>query len=150
MTAPIRRQLLHQLSDGDFHSGEALGTNLGLSRAAVWKHIRTLQEDGLAIESVHGKGYRLGARIELLDAAEITAQLPSALREQVVCEIFDELESTNGHLLQQRERQNPRLPRVCLAERQTAGRGRRGRIWQSPYATSLAFSLLWRFESGAH
>lgn len=150
MTAPaVRRQLLQQLSDGEFHSGEDLGASLGLSRAAVWKHIQALQQDGIAVESVHGKGYRLGTEIELLDSHHIYAQLSPRVRGQVQLEIFDDIESTNEYLLRAQDRAGPRLPRVCLAERQSAGRGRRGRIWQSPYATSLSFSLLWRFESGA-
>jgi BirA family transcriptional regulator, biotin operon repressor / biotin---[acetyl-CoA-carboxylase] ligase len=146
----MRRQLLQQLSDGKFHSGEDLGADLGLSRAAVWKHIQTLQQDGIAVESVHGKGYRLAAKIELLDAGAINTRLSAQLRANVQLEIFDDIESTNEYLLRAKHREQPRTPRVCLAERQSAGRGRRGRDWQSPYATSLAFSLLWRFEAGAH
>ncbi len=147
--AAMRRQLLQQLSDGEFHSGEDLGAGLGLSRAAVWKHIQALQQDGVTVESVHGKGYRLAARIELLDGEYIRARLPAPLRSRLRLEVFDDIESTNEYLMRAKDRAGPWAPRVCLAERQTAGRGRRGRIWQSPYATSLACSLLWRFESGA-
>lgn len=145
----MRRELLRRLSDGGFHSGEELGASLGLSRAAVWKHIQALQQDGIGIESVHGKGYRLQAAVELLDGARILACLPEALRARLRLEIFDDIASTNEYLMRHRNRDNPRLPQVCLAERQSAGRGRRGRSWQSPYATSLACSLLWRFETGA-
>lgn len=149
-TVPVmRRQLLQQLSDCGFHSGEELGASLGLSRAAIWKHIQALQQDGIAVESVHGKGYRLLAAVELLDGERILARLPGELRERVRLEIFDDIESTNEYLMRRKNRDEARLPRVCLAERQRAGRGRRGRSWQSPYATSLAFSLLWRFEAGA-
>jgi BirA family biotin operon repressor/biotin-[acetyl-CoA-carboxylase] ligase len=149
VTESLRRQLLQQLADGEFHSGEALGAGVGLSRAAVWKHIQVLQQDGIEVESVHGKGYRLGARIELLDGARIMARLPLPLRSSVRLEIFDDIESTNEYLMRAKDRAEPWLPRICLAERQSAGRGRRGRIWQSPYATSLALSLAWRFETGA-
>lgn len=145
----MRRELLRQLSDGAFHSGEALGAGLGLSRAAVWKHVQALQQDGIAIESVHGKGYRLAAPVELLDGARILARLPQDLRERVQLEVFDDIGSTNEYLMRTRDRAGSWSPRICLAERQSAGRGRRGRDWQTPYATSLACSLLWRFEAGA-
>lgn len=145
----MRRELLRQLSDGAFHSGEQLGAGLGLSRAAVWKHIQALQQDGIEVESVHGKGYRLATPVELLDGARILARLPPELREGVRLEIFDEIASTNEYLMRAQDHAGPRSPRICLAERQSAGRGRRGRNWLSPYATSLAFSLLWRFEAGA-
>lgn len=145
----MRRELLRQLSDGAFHSGEQLGAELGLSRAAVWKHIQALQRDGIAVESVHGKGYRLAAPVELLDGARILARLPRDLRDSVRLEVFDDIASTNEYLMRAKDQAGPWSPRVCLAERQSAGRGRRGRSWQSPYATSLAFSLSWRFEAGA-
>jgi BirA family biotin operon repressor/biotin-[acetyl-CoA-carboxylase] ligase len=149
MAAAARRQLLRELSDGEFHSGEDLGASLGLSRAAVWKHIQALQQDGVAVESVHGRGYRLPAKIELLDGDSIGDRLSAPVRARLKLEIFDDIESTNEYLMRAKERAEPRSVRICLAERQSAGRGRRGRAWQSPYATSLACSLLWRFEAGA-
>jgi BirA family biotin operon repressor/biotin-[acetyl-CoA-carboxylase] ligase len=152
MVSAARRQLLRQLSDGEFHSGENLGASLGLSRAAVWKHIQALQQDGVAVESVHGKGYRLAAKIELLDVDAISTRLSAPVRARLRLEIFDDIESTNEYLMRAHRAgdcADPGSVRVCLAERQNAGRGRRGRAWQSPYATSLACSLLWRFEAGA-
>ena len=64
-------KLLELLSDGDFHSGEELGTSLGMTRAAIWKKLKTLEELGLQIESVRGKGYCLNPGTELLDAKQI-------------------------------------------------------------------------------
>jgi BirA family biotin operon repressor/biotin-[acetyl-CoA-carboxylase] ligase len=149
MVSAARRQLLRQLSDGEFHSGEDLGVSLGLSRAAVWKHIQALQQDGVEVESMHGRGYRLAAKIELLDADSIAARLSAPVRARLKLEIFDDIESTNEYLMRSKGHADLRSARVCMAERQSAGRGRRGRARQSPYATSLACSLLWRFEAGA-
>ena len=67
----MRRDLLAILSDGQFHSGEALGLALGVSRMAIWKHIRALRECGVPLEVVRARGYRLPAAVELLDARTI-------------------------------------------------------------------------------
>ena len=69
----VRRQLLLQLTDGQCHSGEVLAQALGISRAAVWKQIQTMQADGIQIESLPGQGYRLTTPIELLDHDMIKA-----------------------------------------------------------------------------
>jgi len=140
------RQLLDILSDGRFHSGEVLAAQLGgVSRAAVWKGIRVLQTFGLEIHAVRGRGYRLAEPLELLVADRIQAALTAAVRPWVTgIEVHERLDSTNTHLL---NRAKDELPGgwVCLAEYQSAGRGRRGRSWVSPFATNLYLSLLWRF-----
>lgn len=137
-------QLVEWLADGRFQSGEVLGQRLGVSRAAVWKQVRELERLGLPVQSVRGKGYRLAQPLELLNVQEIVAALGPAARESLdAIEYFHEIGSTNDHL---RERAAP-SGTACLAERQTRGRGRRGRQWVSPYGTNLYLSLLWRFES---
>ncbi|HEX7025963.1 MAG TPA: biotin--[acetyl-CoA-carboxylase] ligase, partial [Gammaproteobacteria bacterium] len=143
-----RQKLLRHMADMQFHSGESLGQALGLSRAAVWKHMQALQADGLVCEAVHGKGYRLSVPVEPLDSGVIRLALSSSHADALELIVLDETDSTNGHLLA-RAVQRPPHVLVCLAEQQTAGRGRRGRSWQSPYGTSLALSLMWRFEAGA-
>jgi BirA family biotin operon repressor/biotin-[acetyl-CoA-carboxylase] ligase len=144
-----RRQLLQLLSDGEYHSGEALGQAIGVSRMAVWKHINALRETGVELQTLRGKGYRLTAAVELLDrdliclaaAPETTARLESV-------EILLDIDSTNNHL-RTLALQGAPAGSVCLAERQHAGRGRRGRDWVSPFAANLYFSLLWRISAGA-
>ncbi len=140
------RQLLDILSDGRFHSGEVLAAQLGgVSRAAVWKGIRILQTFGLEIHAVRGRGYRLAEPLELLAAERIQAALTDAARPWVTgIEVHERLVSTNTYLL---NRAKDELPGgwVCLAEYQSAGRGRRGRSWVSPFAANLYLSLLWRF-----
>ncbi len=138
--------MLSLLSDGRFHSGEALGATLGISRAAVWKCLRQLDELGLQLDSVRGRGYRLADPLELLDRERILQQLAGTICETGLL-VLPEVDSTNAELLRRAAAGSVNSPMVCLAERQTAGRGRRGRVWYSPYGHNLYLSLLWRFES---
>lgn len=141
------QELLRILSDGRFHSGEALGKSLGVGRAAVWKCLHGLREAGLQIHSVPGRGYRLGEALELLSAETIQRALPPATRARLgPLALHYEIDSTNSELL----RGAGSLPSgaVCLAEAQRAGRGRHGRRWVSPCARNLYLSLLWRFPRG--
>ncbi len=141
--------LIPMLADGDFHSGQDLATALGVSRTAVWKQLNRLQELGLAVESVKGRGYRLPGGVELLDGTRIRAGLDAPvlglLRELLLLEIVD---STNAEALRRvAAGGGPGL--VCSAEQQTAGRGRRGRTWVSPYARNIYLSLVWEYHEGA-
>jgi BirA family transcriptional regulator, biotin operon repressor / biotin---[acetyl-CoA-carboxylase] ligase len=145
----MRRDLLAILSDGQFHSGEALGMALGMSRMAVWKHIHALRERGVALEVVRGRGYRLPAWIELLDAGTIWDGLESETRKSLTgVDAFLEIDSTNSWL-RQRALEGAPSGSVCVAEMQNAGRGRRSRRWISPFAAGLSLSLLWRTGIGA-
>jgi BirA family transcriptional regulator, biotin operon repressor / biotin---[acetyl-CoA-carboxylase] ligase len=137
--------ILKSLSDGHFHSGEALASQTGVTRAAVWKAIQTLQKHfALDIHSVHGRGYRLPQSLELLDNASILQFLPG-YRRPAGLETFLSIDSTNQYLMQAHSN-DLESPRVVLAEQQTAGRGRRGRPWQSPFAGNIYLSMLWRFN----
>lgn len=143
------RQLLTHLADGQFHSGEVLGRLLGISRAAIWKRLQRLQESaGIAIERRHGKGYRIDGGLDLLDAAAIRAQLdPEALRQPLRLDLHWSTDSTNSRLVEAAQTASIH-GLVCLAERQTAGRGRRGRNWFSPFGGNLYLSLGWSFNAG--
>ncbi|WP_429233605.1 bifunctional biotin--[acetyl-CoA-carboxylase] ligase/biotin operon repressor BirA [Aeromonas salmonicida] len=138
---PIRQTLITLLSDGQFHSGEQLGEQLGISRAAVGKHMAALKELGLDLFSLTGKGYRLAVPMALYDQAQLQALAPTA---PVHC--FPVIDSTNQYLL---ERVNQlQSGESCLAECQTAGRGRRGKPWVSPFGCQLILSMYWRLEQG--
>ena len=144
----VRLSLLQILADGRFHSGEALGERLGISRAAVWKQLRKLRPLGLNIQAVRGRGYRLPQPIEFLQDAVIDAALPGAARRRLAgIEVFAEIDSTNTYL-KMRAAQGAPSGCVCLSEWQGAGRGRQGRAWVSPFGCNLYLSLLWRFGSG--
>ena len=138
---PIRQTLITLRSDGQFHSGEQLGEQLGISRAAVGKHMAALKELGLDLFSLTGKGYRLAVPMALYDQAQLQALAPMA---PVHC--FPVIDSTNQYLL---ERVNQlQSGESCLAECQTAGRGRRGKPWVSPFGCQLILSMYWRLEQG--
>ncbi len=136
---------LRQLADGQFHSGEDVARSLGRSRATLSEALKRAPELGLDLFSVRGRGYRLAAPIEFLDADLLARELRST---RVRLEIVDEVDSTSTQLLARAAAGAP--SGTCLAaEWQSAGRGRRGRSWVCALGGSLTFSLLWRFERGA-
>ncbi|MBD8637211.1 bifunctional biotin--[acetyl-CoA-carboxylase] ligase/biotin operon repressor BirA [Stenotrophomonas sp. CFBP 13725] len=140
------RQLLAKLAAGPL-SGDALARELGQTRAAIWKRIQGLRSAGVAIEGRAGGGYTLSQRVDLLDPTQIRAALSAP-----VDALVDDLQvlwstgSTNSELL--RCSAPPRGNRVLLAERQTGGRGRRGREWASPLAAHIYLSVLRGFAGG--
>lgn len=123
---------------------------MGISRTAVWKQLNRLAELGIEVESVKGQGYRVPGGLDLLDANRVREQLKPAssnlLREVRVLESVD---STNAEVLRQLVDGSDPRGLVCTAERQTAGRGRRGRQWVSPFARNIYLSLAWDFSEGA-
>lgn len=144
-----RDELLRILSDRCFHSGEALGRDLGISRAAVWKQLQALRRRGIQVDAVRGRGYRLRAEGELLNCDAIATELPDAIRRRLAgLAVHQEIDSTNSALFRGLA-DGHAAPYVCLAEAQTAGRGRYSRRWHSPYGRNLYLSLLWRFSSGS-
>ncbi|MGL6000180.1 MAG: bifunctional biotin--[acetyl-CoA-carboxylase] ligase/biotin operon repressor BirA [Pseudomonas proteolytica] len=137
--------LLTLLKDGRFHSGEALGAALGVSRSAVWKQLQHLEvELDLTIHKVRGRGYQLASPLVLLNADEIT--LSSSICAGSIF-ISDTIDSTNAEALRLIDA-GQAAPFLVLSERQTAGRGRRGRKWVSPFAQNLYYSLVLRIDGG--
>jgi len=142
----LQDKILAVLKDGSFHSGEALGSTLGVSRTAVWKQLQKLETMGLPLESIKGTGYRLAQGFELLTAVDISAHLNAACPRHI--DVFHSLESTNTYAREQAANRDY-AGSVVFAERQTAGRGRRGKEWLSPFGASIYMSVLWDFEQGA-
>ncbi|WP_073269014.1 bifunctional biotin--[acetyl-CoA-carboxylase] ligase/biotin operon repressor BirA [Phytopseudomonas punonensis] len=136
------QSLLRLLQDGQFHSGEELGAAIGVSRAAIWKRLQALESEfDLQIHKVRGRGYRLEMPLSLLAADLIAASCsyPVTLLQQV--------DSTNAEALR-RLSSGATPPLLVIAEQQTAGRGRRGRRWASPFGENLYYSLLLRVSGG--
>lgn len=142
---PLTFSLLRLMADGEFHSGEVLARQLGVSRASVNNALRGIEQYGLTLFGVRGRGYRLIEPPVWLDAGLVRAALKTP--EIFRIEIIESAASSNTMLLQ-RAAQGLPSGSVLAAEWQSAGRGRLGRTWHSGLGNALTFSLLWRFESG--
>ncbi|MEM6053029.1 bifunctional biotin--[acetyl-CoA-carboxylase] ligase/biotin operon repressor BirA [Erwinia sp. P7711] len=138
-TVPLT--LIDILSDGEFHSGEQLGERLGMSRAAINKHVQTLKDWGIDVFTVTGKGYSLPAPMQLLNEEKIAEQL-----NEDRLEVIPVIDSTNQYLLEKMD--SLQSGDACVAEYQQAGRGRRGRQWFSPFGSNLYLSMYWRLDQG--
>lgn len=140
------QELLRALIAGPV-SGDALARRHGLSRAAVWKKVEALREAGVEIAASAGRGYALAQPLDLLDAVAIRGALaPEAALQLATLEVAWSVDSSNAELL--RRGAPASGVDVLLVERQTAGRGRRGRQWASPLAANLYLSLGRRFSGG--
>ena len=139
-------EIIKQLSDGKFHSGEVLATRFGVSRAAVWKHLKRIRNEiGLEVHAVQGRGYRLARRLELLQEEKIRSFISESGSARIsTLEIHEKIDSTNSYLMS-KAFSGAESGAVCLAEQQTSGRGRRGRQWVSPFGTNVYLSLYWSF-----
>ncbi|TKB49575.1 bifunctional biotin--[acetyl-CoA-carboxylase] ligase/biotin operon repressor BirA [Ferrimonas aestuarii] len=136
----LNRNLLSLLANGEFHSGSQLADALALSRTAINNHIKQLQEMGVDIYSVKGKGYRLAAPMDLLDK-DLIGPIPRG-----TLFVLEDVDSTNEYLLSKIG--TLATGDCCLAEYQTQGRGRRGRQWVSPYGSAIYLSMYWQLGSG--
>ncbi|OEE64765.1 biotin--[acetyl-CoA-carboxylase] synthetase [Enterovibrio norvegicus FF-33] len=136
-----RLALIKILADGQFHSGEKLGQELGMSRAAISKHIKVLQQWGLDVFRVQGKGYCLPSALDLLEEQPLRAKLNTT-----DFSLIPVIGSTNQYLLDRVGQLASGT--ACLAEYQQTGRGRRGRTWFSPFGANLYLSMYWRLDAG--
>ena len=146
--------LLRELADGAFHSGDELGRSLGVSRASIWKLSKKVSALGLELHSVRGKGYRLDQRLDLLDRKVLLGGLSASQREKISeLELKLTVDSTNTYALRRAQKGELDLANgrafVCLAEQQTAGKGRRGREWLSPFGSNVCLTMVREFELGA-
>lgn len=141
---PLLIPLLKRMSDGRFHSGQDLAEHFRVSRATVFNLLQAAGQHGIAVHAVRGKGYRLAQRLSWLDAPALQNKLVS---HGYILKTVEHTPSTNTLLTQEALDGAPHRS-VLYADYQLAGRGRRGRNWQSPLGGGLTFSVLWRFERG--
>lgn len=139
-------QILTLLADGSFHSGEAMAQQLQVTRATVSNDLNEIEAAGIAVQRIHGKGYRLTQPWQPLDESAIRIALADAARRFDV-RVIGQGGSSNVMLLQQAVQGAP-SGSVLAVELQTAGRGRLGRTWHSGLGNALTFSVLWRFDCG--
>lgn len=135
------------LKEADDHiSGQQLCEQFQVSRTAVWKVVNQLKEEGYQVEAVRNKGYRIIESPDVLTREELAVQIGDATRwagQEIVC--FTETDSTNVRARKLGEN-GAAHGTLVVAEQQTAGRGRRGRGWESPAGSSIYMSLLLRPE----
>jgi len=129
--------------ENTYISGQALCEKLGVSRTAVWKVINQLKTEGYLIESVSNKGYYITVAPDILNDYEIESE--PDFSEGFVDELvyFDEIDSTNNEAKRNGDNIGDKK-RLYICERQTAGRGRRGREWVSPKGSGIWMSLLFK------
>ena len=143
----IQQQILRLLADGKLHSGRSLAERIGVSRTAVWKHIGQLRALGLEFEALPGAGYAWSTPIELLGVDRIMAELSAEVRGNLeALDLLWTAASTSDELLA-KDPPPPGRSRVCLAECQTGGRGRRSRKWLSPLGGGIYLSQSWCFAT---
>lgn len=146
-------ELLKLLADGKFHSGEKLANSLHVSRTSIWKMIPHIQKLGIELHAVKGKGYKLIEPLNLLEHETIIQNIPPDSQDKIQdIHIFQSIDSTSTYVMELLQSGKLALSGnkvfFCLAEQQTAGKGRRGRPWVSPYGHNLYFTLAREFNTG--
>ncbi len=143
MTSSRKTEVLQLLrNSGDYVSGQQICETLGISRTAVWKIMNQLKEEGYEIEAGQNKGYRLNGTPDVLSLAELQSRVKTRMAGKELL-YFDVIDSTN---LEAKRRAEEGAPEglLIVADKQVAGRGRRGRSWESPAGANIFMTLLLR------
>lgn len=143
-------EVLQCLSCDQYLSGQVLADRFNVTRAAINHHISKLQDLGVAIESVSGCGYRLRYPIYLHNQDYLHDTLTRTCSKRLdVLQCWPQIESTNDAAKTIATPASGMFS-VVLAELQTAGRGRRGRIWLAPYGANITLSVVWNLHQSLH
>lgn len=124
-----------------FISGEELSNIFGVSRAAIWKHIKALKEDGYNIESISRRGYRIIENADVITYEEIKKYLETKFIGRNIIH-YDTIDSTNLQAKKLASTSNIKDGTIITSEEQSKGKGRLGRIWESPKGTGIWFSII--------
>ena len=139
----VKQKLLELLQSTEgFLSGQELSDHLNVSRTAVWKVMKSLEEDGYEIEAVRNKGYSLKKEPDILTKESCASRINTKWLGKNLM-VYDVTDSTNTRLKLAGEQGAPNGS-VAVANAQEAGKGRLGRHWETPKGSALAFSLLLR------
>lgn len=137
----MKKKILELLQNcPDFISGQELSERFGVSRTAVWKVIRQLEAEGYVIQAVRNKGYRLTAQPDLLTEETIQNQIHTEWAGQQLV-VFSETDSTNDQAKKLAE-EGAGQGLLVVSDSQTAGKGRRGRSWESRVGEGIFMTLL--------
>lgn len=135
----MQNSILNILNNAEgYVSGEKISKKLNVSRAAVWKHIKSLRDKGYEIESVTNKGYRLISAPDILTEYTIKNRLNTKFIGQNIF-VYSETDSTNNRA---KEKHNAPDGSLFIAEVQNHGKGRLGRGWEAPAGVGIWMSLL--------
>ena len=141
----MKAEILKLLREADgYVSGQQLCEKFGVSRTAVWKVIRQLQEEGYQVEAVRNKGYHIVDSPDVMTKEELDSLMDTQWAGRNII-YYDSVDSTNLRIKQMGDEGAPEGT-LAVADKQTAGRGRRGRSWDSPSGSSIYMSLLLRPE----
>ncbi len=139
----MREEILELLREsGEFVSGQEISKKFGVSRTSIWKAIKALTETGYEIEAVRNRGYRLISEPDLLTEDLVKRYLDTDWVGQQIL-VLDSVDSTNNEA-KRRAEEGADAGLLVIAGEQTAGRGRRGRIWDSDPGEGIFMSLLLR------
>ena len=155
-------QALNSLKSSEFLSGEELAQTCSVSRTAIWKAIKALEDEGYEIEAVTNRGYRILASPDKLDSAQISSIIKNGCGAELKTFVFDSIDSTNSEAkrhaasvgafrdIQGNLTEKGSVAHLSLfaAESQTGGKGRLGRTFVSPKDTGVYFSLLYSPRGG--
>ena len=137
----MRTQLLAALKEADdYISGQELCEHFGVSRTAIWKAVKQLKEAGYVIEAVQNKGYKIVSTPDCLNTAELESIRKTKWAGREIF-YFDTIDSTNTKAKQLAEEGHP-TGTLVVAEKQEAGRGRRGRGFESPAGVGIFMTLV--------
>jgi BirA family biotin operon repressor/biotin-[acetyl-CoA-carboxylase] ligase len=140
----VKNKILGKLKyDNGFLSGEEISRTFNVSRTAIWKHINELRKEGYIIESSSKKGYRLIKSPDILDEREIRIPEGQTIGRNIIH--FEEIDSTNNYA-KKIANEGCLHGTVVIADKQTMGRGRVGRQWQSDSTGGIWFSIIVRPE----
>lgn len=137
----MKEEILKMLRETDgYISGQELCNKFGVSRTAIWKVMKQLKEAGYNIQAQQNKGYHIVSAPDVMDAAELKSIWKP---KWVGCEIlyFDSIDSTNTKAQELAEKGYP-SGTLVVADKQIAGKGRRGRNWESPSGCGIFMTLM--------
>ncbi len=139
----MKEKILQLLKENEgFVSGQEISERFGVSRTSIWKAIQQLEDMGYEIQAVRNRGYRLVSEPDLLTEKRVGEQLHTEWAGRPVY-VFDSVDSTNNEV-KRRAEDGAGEGLLVIGKEQTAGRGRRGRIWESKKGEGIFMSLLIR------